>query len=472
MRVAIIGASGFVGSHLTRYLKDTKSFELVGISRSRPKEEIIFKKCDLFSLLDIENALEGCDVAIYLVHSMAPSAHLDQGNFKDYDLIVADNFLRAAKKHKIKHVIYLGGIRPRDKKELSEHLDSRLEIEDFIKSAQIPVTVFRAGMIMGVGGSSFNIMLNLIKRLPILGLPEWTTTKTQPVHIDYVVECICESINVTKHFNKTYELATNDIINYQEMLKITAEELKLKRVFLKISFINRNFSKIWISTISGAPPSLVYPLVESLNHEIIADPNLKFDKKHDDFRESLRKSLHSKKASEAFTPHAYKKGIRKKNNEVRSVQRLVLPRGLRAIDIAYEYMNWLPLYMNSFIRVKVTGEKIFFKLWPLGINVLILEHSLSRSSIERQLFYVTGGLLSKKTKRGRLEFREALDRKYVIAAIHEFKPALPWIIYKYTQAVIHLRVMNAFGFWLSIINKRNIEKYKVKNRIDKESNIL
>ncbi len=471
MKVAVIGASGFVGSHLIDELVKIDKFDIVAISRSAPQSDVEFRKCDLFSLLDIEKALDGCDIAIYLIHSMAPTAHLDQGNFQDYDLIVADNFLRAAKRNHLKQIIYLGGIIPKDDFTLSSHLGSRIEIENFIKSSGIPVTVFRAGMIMGAGGSSFNIMLNLIKRLPVLGLPSWTKTKTQPVHINYVVDCIIESIDNAKHFKKVYELATKDIISYQEMLKITAEELNLKRIFIDLSFISRNFSKLWISLISGAPTSLVYPLVEGLNHLIVADENLKFDKEQRDFREALRESLHSKSASEAFTPHAYKRGVRKKNNEVRSVQRLILPRGLRAIDIAYEYTNWLPLYMNSFIRVKIEGDLIIFKLWPFGIKVLILEHSLERSAIDRQLFYVIGGLLSKKTKRGRLEFREALDGKYIIAAIHEFKPALPWIIYKYTQAVIHLKVMNAFELWLNIINKRNIEKYKLRNRIDKESNI-
>ena len=194
LKVAIIGASGFVGSHLIDSLKDNEELDLVALSRSKPNSEVLHKPCDLFSLLDIEDGLEGADIAIYLVHSMAPSAHLDQGNFRDYDLIVVDNFLRACKKKNIKQIIYLGGITPKDDLKLSDHLDSRLEIEEFIKSSHIPVTVFRAGMIMGIGGSSFNIMLNLINRLPVLGLPRWTKTETQPVHIDFVVDCLKESI--------------------------------------------------------------------------------------------------------------------------------------------------------------------------------------------------------------------------------------------------------------------------------------
>ncbi len=473
LKLAIVGASGFVGSHLIDYLRENrKEYDIVALSRSAPAaQDVEHRPCDLFSLLDIENGLDDCDVAIYLVHSMAPSAHLDQGDFKDYDLIVVDNFLRACKKKSIKQIIYLGGITPKDKQKLSDHLDSRLEVEDFIKSSLIPVTVFRAGMIMGLGGSSFNIMLNLIKRLPVLGLPKWTKTETQPVHIDHVVECISESIAIEEHYFKTYELANCDILTYEEMLRITAQELDIKRKFVYLPWINRKLSKFWISMISGAPRSLVFPLVEGLNHRIVADPKLEFKKTKNDFVDSLKKSLHSKEITKAFTPHAFKKGKRKKNYEVRSVQRLNLPRGMRAIDVAYEYMNWLPLYLRFFIRVSVKDENIKFMLWPFGITLLVLELSPKRSSADRQLFYVTSGVLSRKTKRGRLEFREVLGGKYIISAIHEFKPSLPWMIYRFTQAPIHLRVMNAFGRWLTIINKRNIAKDRTRSKITQSSDI-
>ena len=470
-KVAIVGASGFVGSHLIDYLEENYDHHLVALSRSKPKGDVEHRPCDLFSLLDIENGLDGCDTAIYLVHSMGPTAHLDQGNFRDYDLIVVDNFLRACKRKQIKQIIYLGGIIPKDESKLSSHLESRLEVEEFIKSSHIPVTVFRAGMIMGTGGSSFNIMLNLINRLPILGLPDWTKTETQPVHIDFVVECLSESIGEQKHFYKTYELANCDIMTYEKMLKITAEELGVKRKFIHVPWITRDISKFWISTVSGAPRSLVFPLVEGLNHKIVADPKLEFKETKHDFVELLKKSLHSNDVGEALTPHAFKKGVRKKNNEVRSVQRLILPRGLRAIDIAYEYMNWLPLYLRFFIRVSVRDDLVRFILWPFGLTLLVLKHSPERSSTDRQLFYVVDGFLNAKTKRGRLEFREVLDGKYIISAIHEFKPRLPWMIYIFTQAPIHLKVMNAFGRWLEIINKRNIEKDRTRNKISQSSNI-
>ena len=132
------------------------------------------------------------------------------------DLIVADNFLRACSKKKIKQIIYLGGILPKDEKVLSDHLDSRLEIENYFKTSGILLTTFRAGMIMGTGGSSFNIMLNLLKRLPVLGLPEWTKTKSQPVHVDYVAQCSpfdkqCPtSMNLPKQVSKEIQELSKD----------------------------------------------------------------------------------------------------------------------------------------------------------------------------------------------------------------------------------------------------------------------
>jgi len=166
MKIAVIGASGFVGGHLINKLKS--SHEVIGLSRSQLKVEdknVTWKRCDLFSMLDIEEGLRGCDIAIYLVHSMAPSAHLDQGDFKDYDLIIADNFIRACNKENIKHIIYLGGITPKDSSVISPHLKSRLEVEEVINHSEIPVSIIRAGMILGSGGSSFNIMLGSVNKL-------------------------------------------------------------------------------------------------------------------------------------------------------------------------------------------------------------------------------------------------------------------------------------------------------------------
>ena len=469
MKIAVIGASGFVGGHLINKLKS--SHEVIGLSRSQLKVEdknVTWKRCDLFSMLDIEEGLRGCDIAIYLVHSMAPSAHLDQGDFKDYDLIIADNFIRACNKENIKHIIYLGGITPKDSSVISPHLKSRLEVEEVINHSEIPVSIIRAGMILGSGGSSFNIMLRLVQRLRCMGLPTWTNTKTQITYIDDVVDSIMTCFDAKTHGGKVYEIASCPPLTYKEMLSTTAKIYGLKRYFISIPYISRGLSKFWISLVSGAPKSLVYPLVEGLNHEIIADPKLSLKSFDRTFEECL-KLCSAKQSNE--TIHAFNKAKRKSNYEVRSVQRFQTPLGMNAIDVAYEYMNWLPLYLNSFIKVFVEEEVILFTLLSKKIVLLKLVYSPERSSKDRQLFYIRGGMLAKETKRGRLEFRESLGGKFILAAIHEFVPSLAWSVYRLLQAPFHLNVMTHFAKTLERIIQQNIIKMKNSEKTFERSKI-
>ncbi|MFL5783890.1 MAG: NAD-dependent epimerase/dehydratase family protein, partial [Bacteriovoracaceae bacterium] len=150
-KILIAGASGFIGHALIERLLTHEDVELVGLSRN-PKTShhprLTWKQCDLFSLKDIEVAMAGCDEAYYLVHSMLPSASLSQGTFYDYDLIIADNFGRAARLNHLKHIIYLGGMIP-GFTELSWHLRSRLEVETTLRISGIRTTAFRAGLVIG-----------------------------------------------------------------------------------------------------------------------------------------------------------------------------------------------------------------------------------------------------------------------------------------------------------------------------------
>ena len=159
--VAITGANGFVGRALIEALGDR--FHIVGLTRGIPgaaqrksDDNIEWRSCDLYSMLDAEEGLKGVDYAFYLVHSMMPSARLTPAKFEDLDLLLADNFARAAEKNGVKQIVFLGGITPQTS-ELSAHLRSRLEVELALGSRSTPVTAIRAGLIVGPGGSSFTI---------------------------------------------------------------------------------------------------------------------------------------------------------------------------------------------------------------------------------------------------------------------------------------------------------------------------
>jgi len=455
MKVAIAGASGFIGNYLIQDILKNSDFDIIALSRSHKEslsERITWKTCDLFSVLDIERAIYGADVLIYLVHSMQPSAHLDQASFRDYDLILADNFGRAARKLGISKTIYLGGLIPKNEK-LSAHLQSRLEVEMAL-SENIENYIFvRAGLILGQGGSSFHILVNLIKRLPILVCPRWTQNQTSPVHVEQVTSTIVEIIKKDKYGNKIFDLSSKDSLSYIELLTIVSRELKLKRLFFKLPVSLIWLSKLWVSLISGAPRMLVYPLVESLKHTLKPDPEKIYEPQtFTPFKaeDAIVKSIQRMQGDNyQFTSRPTKR------KTVRSVQRAVLPHGMNAQDIAKEYMAWLPKFLSPFILVTVDDHWVTFSFLHFNIKLLILKWSPERSTRDRQLFYIKGGLLAAKQDRGRLEFREVLNSTTTLSAIHEFYPALPWYIYRYSQAIVHLIVMHFFGKHLKKLAKRN-----------------
>ena len=464
-KIAIAGATGFVGRHLLKSFEKDKSTQVRALSRSFQEDKSFVKinqkndsniewiQCDLFSLLDLEKALDQVDYAIYLVHSMLPTSKLVQAEFQDNDLIIADNFARTAKKKGVKHIIYIGGIIPKVE-DLSLHLKSRLETEDTLRNYGIPVTSLRAGIIIGKNGSSFNILKKLVERLPIMILPSWTQNASKPVAIDDVIKSVHFCLGNEDSFNKEYDLGGNTFMTYHELLEETAKELGHKRYFFKVPLFSPGLSKLWVSLITNTPKNLVYPLIQSLKHEMIPDEKKQLiipDYKFKNFKESLNAAIDKSDVHEKPSFGIDIKGKTKywgldlKKRDVRSVQRLHRPKNKSAIWVSHKYMEWLPQFFSFIIKVKVEDNVCKF-IGPF-VKTPLLELTLSsdRSSTDRQLFYITGGYLASKDQgRGRLEFRETACGNYFLVAIHEFIPALPWYIYIYTQALFHLFVMRRF----------------------------
>lgn len=442
-KILIAGASGFIGRALIDYLLKNESIQIVALSRGvrtsdHPRLE--WKKCDLFSLKDILESMEGCTDAYYLVHSMLPSASLSQGTFYDFDLIMADNFIRAAKEFHLQHIIYLGGMIPAGE-QMSWHLKSRLEVETTFKNSSISTTVLRAGLIIGPQGSSFTILQRLIERLPILICPAWTQTLSQPVALVDVIRVLGKVLEDQKIHGRIYDLGGPEIISYQGLMQKTASLVRKGRSIFSLNIIPIALSRFWVTLVTGVPKNLVYPLVLSLKHKMLTAPEHAWPYP-EDLKTDLNTALSVALAS--LSPQKFQ-GYVPVLRDVRSIQRLVLPEGRSAMWVANEYFLWLPTFFSTLIKVGVVGNRCTFYLFDPAIKLLILEKSEERSTDDRQLLYIVGGLLAGKQERGRLEFREVLNRRYVMAAIHEFRPALPWFIYKWTQAIVHLFVMRAFG---------------------------
>lgn len=449
VKVAIAGASGFVGKALIEELQG--QHEIVALSRSvkqNPALGIEWRSCDLFSLLDAEKALQGCDVAVYLVHSMRPSAQLTQGSFEDFDLIVADNFVRAAEKCGVKRILYLGGMYPDDAPTLSRHLKSRHEVEGLFTASKIPATILRAAVILGPEGSSFHMMVRLVQRLPVMVCPKWTHTLSQPIALKDVVRSLHHCLETPATADHIYDLGGPDVVSYLDMMKMISGILGKKRMLLPIPFLSPELSTLWVCLVTGAPRALVRPLIEGLRVPLIVRAGHELSIPGYSFtpiQQALSTALDHYQEQQA--PLAFQKNPIG-SYEVRSVQRLLIPEGVTAAQVAKAYMDFLPTMRPGFMKVEVSGRWVSFSWSFPYLRLLILEYSPERSWSHRQLFYVRGGLLAQKTVRGRLEFREILGGKAVIAAIHEFKPRMPWFLYRWTQALFHVWVMYKFGLYL------------------------
>lgn len=450
MKIVVAGASGYIGKAMIPVLiEHYPNAQIIALSRSLQKSvdpRVAWKACDLFSLKSIEEAIpEEIDLAYYLVHSMGPTAHLDQGTFADYDLLLADNFARSIQKAKVRHLIYLGGLIP-ERCQLSLHLQSRLEVEEIFAQYRIPMTVFRAGLILGEGGSSFQILLKLVKRLPVMICPRWTQTLTTPVDLLTVINALVVVALESRNINQIYDLAGCKSLTYLEMMKETAKALGKKRLLLTVPFFTPTLSRFWVSLVTQSPKDLVYPLIESLEHPMVARELSLFSREgfHVEYSDLL------KKVSLRVQPRRSLFRFRPKVRTVRSVQRLPLPEGKDAEWIKDRFVKWIPHFLKPVVKVRIDGSLIRFSIFNDQWVMLELKMSEERSSRDRQLFYIMRGFLVGSENQGRLEFRVVLNRRYIVAAIHDYRPALPWFIYRFTQAKLHLFVMRGFASELKV----------------------
>lgn len=456
--VAIAGATGFVGKAISSSLLE--HFAVRGLTRSVYKithpeaaDPVEWVHCNAYSLNSVRQALEGADYLIYLIHSMVPSSRLTQGSFQDLDLLLADNFAKGAQDAGVRQIVYIGGLMPEHPEaHASEHLSSRFEVEQVLQSTQIPVTTLRCGLIVGPGGSSLKIMINLVRRLPLMGLPSWCWSLTQPIAIQDVLRAVRLCLGNPERYVGAFDIGGREVMTYAQMMTRTAQAMRRRRVMFKVPFISLALSKRWVSTISGSSHDLVGPLVDSLRHDLRTRPNplqAQLEAEAVRFEESLRQSMDDQgfplSNPRQILKHKDQQVIREQKR-VRSVQRLPLPAGRDARWVLEEYLRWLPDFLHPLLRCTLHEDgRVQFCLRFLPTPLLELRQRVGEE--HRQVLDIVGGLLAnvRQSQEGRLEFREVFEGKFVIAAIHEFCPSLPWYLYNLTQAQAHLLVMKSFS---------------------------
>ena len=460
--VAIAGATGFVGRALAAALSGRP---LIGLARHPPQARpgLEWRRCDLFSLLECEAALRGADQAVYLVHSMLPSAHLTQGAFQDFDLICADNFGRAAAAAGVRHIVYLGGLIP-DEPVLSRHLESRLEVEKTLAAHGVPVTALRASIIVGAGGSSYRMFRSLVERMPVIPCPPWAENLTQPAALDDVLALLRWCLDHPAAQSRSWDIGSADVMSYRGLLERTAAVLGLERRFVSLPFWGTFWCRFWLSWVSGAPRALVAPLVESTRHAMVCRDR-RLQEAAGVAGIPFEAAVRAAEARERSMPrrglvlhplhHSPWKELYR--YDVRSIQRMTLPPGRTARWAARQYAAFLARRFRWLLRADTDPSGgVRFRLLGSRLCLVELTYAQDRSqSDSRQVFYITGGALVRRVKRltarPRLEFRQVLGGRTLLVAIHDYRPALPWPLYSLTQALVHLRAMRAFARWLAAL---------------------
>jgi uncharacterized protein YbjT (DUF2867 family) len=275
LTVLVAGGSGFIGSQLVRRLSSIPRFEVKCITRDVESARGLFNdtvkiiKADATNYDDLVNAMVGVDIAFYLIHSME-GVTKDWRKFAERDRIAAENFANAATECRVKRIIYLGGLSYGKDEELSEHMRSRNEVGEILKTSAAKVTIFRAAIILGGGGGSFEMLRYLVERLPVMICPKWVMTKSQPIAIDDVVTYLIKSIDVKETEGKSFDIGGPNVLTYVDMMKIYGKMISKSIKIIIIPFLTPRLSSYWVDLVTPVKASLARPLIDSLKHEATA----------------------------------------------------------------------------------------------------------------------------------------------------------------------------------------------------------
>lgn len=268
MKILITGATGYIGGRLIPRLVE-KGYDVRCMVRDVSRAEGRWKGTevvygDVHNHDSIKEALTGIDAAYYLIHSMSAG----EEKFVEMDKHAAENFSVKAKEAGVKRIIYLGGLGSTDQN-LSPHLQSRQATGEGLRSSGISVTEFRAGMIVGSGSISFEMVRYLTERVPIMICPKWVSTKTQPIGVRDVLKYLIDSLELKESENTILEIGSPDVLTYAELMEIYADIRGLKRHMINVPLLTPRLSSYWVDLVTPVPSNIARPLIEGLKNELI-----------------------------------------------------------------------------------------------------------------------------------------------------------------------------------------------------------
>jgi uncharacterized protein YbjT (DUF2867 family) len=273
MKLLLTGATGYIGKRLLPVLVK-EGHEVIccvrDINRFNPPESLKSKisiiQIDLLQKESLINIPRDIDGAYYLVHSMSSS-----NNYQSLEQKSAINFRNALNKTKVSHVIYLSGIV--NESNLSKHLISRKNVEIELSRGSYNFTALRAGIIIGSGSASFEIIRDLAEKLPIMIAPKWLKTKCQPIGISDVITFLSKSIFNAETFNNSFDIGGSNILTYKEMLLEYSDLRNLKRKIFIVPVMTPKLSSYWLYFVTSTSYKLATALVNSMKIEVICQNN-------------------------------------------------------------------------------------------------------------------------------------------------------------------------------------------------------
>jgi uncharacterized protein YbjT (DUF2867 family) len=296
VRVLIAGASGFVGSRLAAAL-DADGHRVVAMTRHpdryRGAGTAMFG--DVQDRTSLAAAMAGCEAAYYLVHSLGES------DFARKDAQAARAFGHAAAAAGLRRIIYLGGLGD-DRDALSAHLRSRREVERLLGCDEVPVTVLRAGIIVGNGGTSWELTRQLVEHLPAMVAPRWVSTRAQPIAIDDVIGYLRGVLTLPETEGRTFELGGPEVLRYADMLRRVAAIEGRRLPIVSVPLLTPWLSSLWLTLVTDVDPATGRSLIDSMINEVVVRDDViskLIPMKATPYDEAVRRALDERRQAKA-----------------------------------------------------------------------------------------------------------------------------------------------------------------------------
>ncbi|WP_082949876.1 NAD(P)H-binding protein [Mycobacterium sp. ACS4331] len=271
-RCLVTGATGYIGSRLTPVLL-AEGHQVRTLVRNPDKlasvpwrGDVEVARGDLGDPESLRQAFDGVDVLYYLVHSMGTAS-----DFADAERTAAANVAAAAKQMGVRRIVYLGGLHPADAR-LSPHLESRTLVGDTLMSSGVETVVLQAGVVVGAGSASFEMIRHLTDRLPVMTTPKWVHNRIQPIAVGDVLHYLAQSATAPFPQTRAWDIGGPDVLRYGEMMQVYAEVARLRRRrILVLPWLTPSIASLWVGLVTPIPAGLARPLVESLHCDAVAD---------------------------------------------------------------------------------------------------------------------------------------------------------------------------------------------------------